>query len=271
MSGGSYKSREKAAFEERMKAQPVIKHEKMVSTYSASPPSLTMKPTNTIPFALKSKPPIETVSPLIENLLFDIIALLKSEDREFNREEIKRKTGMDFRSSDKLWEAIKQNPVIYYNPENKTVIFKPPYHIKSVNDLFQLLKDKRSEGGMQVDKELKESSSKLLEYIEALAKSGDIMILTNKDLTPRRIFYADSSIKVQMSEEFRTMWHNIPIPVEEELSKELEKAGLKTMDTFTIQKPTVKAPKARRRRKVDRITNTHLEGIDLTKDYVPIV
>lgn len=69
--------------------------------------------------------------------------------------------------------------------------------------------------------------------------------------------------------EFRDIWHRLRIPDEIDLPKELEKAGLTHMQVFDKKGPgdIPKRKPVRRNRKM-KITNTHMKGLDLTKDFV---
>jgi len=72
--------------------------------------------------------------------------------------------------------------------------------------------------------------------------------------------------------EFRELWDNLNVPPEADILKSLEQDGLQA--TMTEALPTKQLPnkkkgkKSRATNRQTKITNTHLPGIDLSKDYV---
>src|SRR5690606_13225354 len=132
-----------------------------------------------------------------------------------------------------------------------------------------MLEKRRHEGGMEY-KELKDSYSKISEAVNELASEGRILVVRNKDGYPRILYWNDQRYNTAMDPEFREIWHRLRIPDEVDLPKELEKAGLTHMQVFDKKGPGVEAPKrkqVKRNRKM-KITNTHMKGLDLTKDFV---
>lgn len=86
------------------------------------------------------------------------------------------------------------------------------------------------------------------------------------------MYYNDKRLSVSLELEFRNMWTALAIPDPAELANELEKgmlsntAGLKP----ARQVRDVVAPKQKqktRRKTRFRLTNTHLQGVDLTQDF----
>ncbi|OMJ28631.1 Transcription initiation factor IIE subunit beta [Smittium culicis] len=144
--------------------------------------------------------------------------------------------------------------------------------------------------------------------IEELAAENKILTINNKDNSPRILFYnryqgifkpptttskskskgdvetldAPASSNTEgsecnskngsaISEEFKSIWFGLRVPDETDLGFEMDKAGLKQMQVDKRKQSSLDDDKKKLKTKNRRIkiTNTHLEGIDLTKDYVP--
>ncbi|KAF9192635.1 hypothetical protein BGZ50_008341 [Haplosporangium sp. Z 11] len=179
---------------------------------------------------------------------------LQNVDEPQTVEDLKR-NGIDLEAKPELYQLLKSNE-------------KPTYQIRSKEDLLAMLEKKKNEGGMDY-KELKDSYSKLAQSVEELASEGRILVVRNKDGNPRVLFWNDQRYNTAMDPEFRQIWHRLRIPDEIDLPKELEKAGLTHMQVFDKKGPgeMPKRKPVRRNRKM-KITNTHMKGLDLTKDFV---
>ncbi|KAF8976470.1 hypothetical protein BGZ46_008240 [Entomortierella lignicola] len=215
-----------------------------------------------------SQPQDTGIGKHINSLLLNAINFLKTSDEPQSVEDLKRKGNIDLDAKPELFQLLKANEKVLYDQMNGTFVFKPTYHIKSKEDLLMILEKRRNEGGMDY-KELKDSYSKLAQSVEELANEGRILVIRNKDGNPRVLFWNDQRYNTAMDKEFRDIWHSLRITDELDLSKELEKAGLTHMQVYDKKGPG-EAPKrkpVRRNRKV-KITNTHMKGLDLTKDFV---
>ncbi|KAI9300810.1 hypothetical protein BJ944DRAFT_272420 [Cunninghamella echinulata] len=201
--------------------------------------------------------------------LYSVIQFLKDSDGPQSVVSITSRTKVNITKNQSLWDKLVKNNKIDYDPINQTFAYKPTFQIKSKEDLLSLLISSNRSGGMDY-KDLKDSYSKLSDAVEELAGEGKILVVRTKDGNPRVLFYNDPEQNTHMDNEFKTMWSDIKIPDETDLPKELENAGLKTMEVF--EKKVVSEPKPKRsktRNKKIKITNTHLSHIDLSKDYVP--
>ncbi|KAF8930143.1 hypothetical protein EDD21DRAFT_364128 [Dissophora ornata] len=204
----------------------------------------------------------------INSLLLNAINFLKTEDEPQTVEDLKRKGNIDLDAKPELYQLLKSNDKVSFDERDATFAYKPTYQIKSKEDLFAMLEKKKSEGGMDY-KELKDSYSKLPQAVEELAAEGRILVVRNKDGNPRVLFWNDQRYNTAMEPEFRDIWHGLVVPDEIDLPKELEKAGLTHMQVFDKKGPgdLPKRKPVRRNRKM-KITNTHMKGLDLTKDFV---
>ncbi|KAF9432759.1 hypothetical protein BGZ76_010365 [Entomortierella beljakovae] len=215
-----------------------------------------------------SQPQDTGIGKHINSLLLNAINYLKTLDEPQSIEDLKRKGGIDLDAKPDLFQLLKANEKVLYDQANGTFVYKPTYHIKSKEDLFMILEKRKNEGGMDY-KELKDSYSKLAQSVEELANEGRILVIRNKDGNPRVLFWNDQRYNTGMDKEFREIWHSLRITDDLDLSKELEKAGLTHMQVYDKKGPgdIPKRKPVRRNRKV-KITNTHMKGLDLTKDYV---
>ncbi|KAF9919301.1 hypothetical protein BX616_009333 [Lobosporangium transversale] len=204
----------------------------------------------------------------INSLLLNAINFLKTSDEPQSVEDLKRKGNIDLETKPRLYELLKSNEKVAYDEVNNTFVYKPTYQIKSKEDLLAMLEKRKNEGGMDY-KELKDSYSKLPQAVQELASEGRILVVKNKDGQPRVLFWNDQRYNTAMDPEFREIWHRLRIPDEIDLPKELEKAGLTHMQVFDKKGPgeVPKRKQVRRNRKM-KITNTHMKGLDLTKDFV---
>ncbi|ORX80289.1 hypothetical protein K493DRAFT_320910 [Basidiobolus meristosporus CBS 931.73] len=203
------------------------------------------------------------------SMVYTVINFLKSVEEPQTAEDLKRHVNADFEANPELYRTITQNNKIDYDPKNHTFSYRPAYNIKNKEDLLALLQEKKDEGGMEV-RELKDSYIDVRGVVEELVETGQVYVIRNKDNTPRILFYNDARLNVDFDADFKQMWHELRAPDETDLPAELEKAGLKTMEVFE-KKAAVddsKQKKAKARNRKVKITNTHLEGIDLTQDYV---
>ncbi|GAB5591270.1 hypothetical protein Unana1_06170 [Umbelopsis nana] len=203
------------------------------------------------------------------SLLYTVVNFLKNCDDPQSVVSIQSRTNVDIRANAELWEKLTTNEKIDYDSVNGTFSYKPTFQIRSKVDLLELLQEKRSQGGMDY-KDLKDSYSKLGVAVEELAAEDQILVIRHKDGNPRVLFCNDEKYNTPIDDEFKKMWAEIPIPDETDLPRELESAGLKTMEVFekkVITEPKQKKSKNRNRK--GKITNTHLQNLDLTVDYVP--
>jgi hypothetical protein len=57
-----------------------------------------------------------------------------------------------------------------------------------------------------------------------------ILMMRNKDTTPRIIYHNDPSFQIAVGEEFRQQWGSTSVPGEMDIVGELKRAGLKAME-----------------------------------------
>ncbi|KAI9096067.1 hypothetical protein DFS34DRAFT_151797 [Phlyctochytrium arcticum] len=263
----------KAALKKRMLATPVVRKQNIsASSLSNAPPPPSVSSSDSkkrkLPPALAPTPTYALSDVATNTKVYTIINTLKERDGNgeppLTEKEIMRLTAINVTSTPGLADLLRHNPKIIWNPTNKTYQYRPKYTIRSKEDLVALVKEHRFEGGMEV-KELLDSWNNVIPVIQELEKSGDLFALKTKDGKPRIVFYNDKELNVTMSSEFHKYWHEVQLPKETDLAKELERAGLKSMEVFSTMDKDANKPKGKRRRQTKRIklTNTHLEGLDI--------
>ncbi|PVV04440.1 hypothetical protein BB560_001062 [Smittium megazygosporum] len=167
-----------------------------------------------------------------------------------------------------LEAQLKNNEKIIYNPEELSFEYKPVFDIRTKDDLLEFLIKRAKTGGLAV-KDLKDSHIDVTGMIQELKEEAKILTINNKDGSPRIIFYNPMPERIPINSEFKKTWLDLKVPDETALEFEMEKAGLKQM---MIEKRKVEVEDSKKKKPKNRkikITNTHLEGIDLTQDYVP--
>ena len=101
-----------------------------------------------------------------------------------------------------------------------------------------------------------------------LEQQGQVLVIRGKkDGVARMVWYNDSKLNVNISEEFKDMYHGLKVPEAGDLPGELEKVGMTpaSVDPRGIKRIVVEKDKKKGRRRRGKVTNTHLVGI--LRDY----
>ncbi|KAJ1656268.1 transcription factor TFIIE beta subunit, TFIIEB, Tfa2 [Dispira simplex] len=203
-------------------------------------------------------------------MVYDVISHLKSASTPQTAQEIEQALGIEITSNEELHRCLVENGKVIYDSEAKTFAYKPAYDIRSADDLLELLQSRANQTGTDL-RDLRDSYINVRDVAEPLIREGKVLATRNKDNVPRMLYYnTHPELKLSVTPDFKTMWHELKVPDEADLAKELNRAGLKQMEVFEkkVIKPESKSKRAKQRNRRVKITNTHLEGIDLTKDYV---
>ncbi|TPX67323.1 hypothetical protein SpCBS45565_g03888 [Spizellomyces sp. 'palustris'] len=245
-----------------MLATPTITKQHITPSTSHPPPSQASSKRK-LPPALAPPPPAIHADVATNTKVYTIINALREKGEALSEKEIMRLTAVHIGGTPGLREILRTNLKIEFIPQDKTYRYKPKYTIRSKEDLITLLQSNASHGGMEI-KELLDSWSGLLGAVQELEKEGHVLVLKTKDQKPRIVYWNDKSLNLDMSKEFQNYWHEIQLPKESDLAKELERAGLKSMEVFVAPKATDKPKESKRRgHKRIKLTNTHLEGLDI--------
>lgn len=218
-----------------------------------------------------------------QRLLLDIIQLLKKTKKPLSVKQISATVGVDISTHPKLLKKLLYNDKVYFDPERKLLNYVTAFNVQSKQDIFRLVESQAFEGGVEAV-DLEDTFPDCTNKIFELEKERKIVVVRNKDNSPRVLYYNVPDYNIDMDEEFKTRWHDLRFTHAFDLAAELEAAGMQT-SVDALQKKetekqlaaataTQKAIMQARKRKIGRgskrvkITNTHIEGLDLTKDYV---
>ncbi|KAN0060604.1 hypothetical protein ACQY0O_007262 [Thecaphora frezii] len=168
--------------------------------------------------------------------------------------------------------------------------YKPDFNLHSPSDLVKLLRErfhnpgagsaKSTSAGMRLA-ELRESYPAAKEAIEELSKhepreDREVLVLRGqRDGAIKQVFWNPlrGSEARGVDEEFKTLWHELKVPDLVDLPKELEKEGLSTTDMLDAPVPANALAKKKKGKKGPgqrrfKLQNTHLEGVDLSTDFI---
>jgi len=141
-------------------------------------------------------------------------------------------------------------------------------------------------------KVLKESWKGSLDAILELEEQGKILVIrAGKDNNPKFVFWntitpeqaaeqqvdqgeisrAGKSLSHPVALEFKDMWEKQVVPEDADVLRALDSEGLApTISTTIASRPQPKKkPRKVTKSRPTRITNTHIQGVDLSMDYQP--
>ncbi|PWN96232.1 hypothetical protein FA09DRAFT_344014 [Tilletiopsis washingtonensis] len=168
--------------------------------------------------------------------------------------------------------------------------YRPDFDVKSPSELLTLLRSRAvssrpgapNAAGMKLA-ELRESYPLARQVIEEWAGKGmerEVLVLRKQDGTAKMVYWNEEKGVGNVDDEFKTLWHAQTIPDAVDLPRELAAEGLRTIQTHIDPEAEEKRAKAAlaarggkggrgrgKGRKV-RVQNTHLEGVDLSRDFV---
>ncbi|WFD30931.1 hypothetical protein MSPP1_001957 [Malassezia sp. CBS 17886] len=194
--------------------------------------------------------------------------------------------------SSMLFKRFEAHPKVRYDEKTDLWSYRPDYEVHSSGDVVALLQEKylrpsaltptAAASGMRVG-ELRESYPQAREAVEELAavepgEERPVLVLRGKrDGVVKNVFWnaVQGSEVRAIDEEFRDLWHGLKVPDVVDLAGDLESEGLnatKMVDTTpkATQAPATRGKKGKRGaapRKF-KLQNTHLQGVDLSRDFV---
>ncbi|KAJ2890770.1 transcription factor TFIIE beta subunit, TFIIEB, Tfa2 [Coemansia aciculifera] len=197
-----------------------------------------------------------------------IITFLKQSQRPCTADEIRLHIS-EFHNDGPEFQHLTNNAKVIHDAQTNTFSYRPEFDLRTADELVEYLKKLPDGGGLEV-KKLADSYLDTSSVIAELHKNQKILIMSDKTKRPRYIFYNRMALETAIDEDVKTSWQQLQVPDEPELSREMERAGLKRMQAETREeKEQQDVKKTKRSSRNTKITNTHLVGIDLTKDYVP--
>ncbi|KAH9990845.1 hypothetical protein BJV77DRAFT_1010644 [Russula vinacea] len=197
-----------------------------------------------------------------------------------------------------LFEKFRAHERVEFDIKTNLYSFKHDYNFRSKAALLtEIQRATRRGGGISV-RTLKESWKDAPVAIEELEKEGEVFVTrTLRDGQMRMVFWNElkadpadlaeeepevvskrdaskNGTGLSVEKEFHDLWHNLIVPNDVDLLKQLQSGGLQETAS---EAPVIKTPagkkkgkKSATRQRTSRLTNTHLGGmgIDLSKDYV---
>jgi len=199
----------------------------------------------------------------IGRLVKDILDFLDPHKPK-SAQEILNGTGIDVNSNSQLLNELKLNPFVTYQ-EPGLFSYKSKFVLKTREDLFELIS--KTVAGILLD-DIKDSYKDVEEDVKTLIDTRKILRIVNIDTKQAVLFPNDPRFVMNISPEFQQLWTSVKIPDDIDLEKEMAKANLPMMKQEARKRPGPKSRKQNKQRKV-KLTNTHLQDIDLTKDFTP--
>ncbi|KAJ1549995.1 hypothetical protein HK405_001693, partial [Cladochytrium tenue] len=149
-------------------------------------------------------------------LLHSILTVLKEQDGEpMQMAALSAKVGFNIIQTAELMDLWKANEKIGFDMGSKTIWYKHDFVIRGKNDILRHLMATVRTGTTEV-KELKETFPAAVDAIEELERAGLVLVVRGKDGQP-----PEAPPRYPSSTEFQSYWHNITMPEESDLLKEL--------------------------------------------------
>ncbi|KAJ2353714.1 transcription factor TFIIE beta subunit, TFIIEB, Tfa2, partial [Coemansia erecta] len=198
--------------------------------------------------------------------VYEVTEFLKKSQRPCSMDEIRMHIH-DFQDDGPEFQHLANNAKVTYNPKTHKLAYKPEFDIRTSDELLDYLRQMPDNGGLDV-KRLNDSylADKLGKVIAELREKRLILATCDKDNRPRFIFYNNRVLDTTIDQEMKNSWMRMVVPDENELAAEMKKAGLRPTMIEKGEEEKVEVKKPKRAQRKTKITNTHLVGIDLTKD-----
>lgn len=148
-----------------------------------------------------------------------------------------------------------------------TFSFRPIHNIRSPSQLLGHLQSQPTAQGLNV-RALRDGWPGAEDAINGLESAGKLLVTRNKkDDHAKMVWPNDPSLRFEMDDEFRGMWHKIRLPEAGAVAEELEREGLTPTNKSRVvrAKAKVAEKKTKKPRKSGKTTNTHMVGV--LRDY----
>ncbi|TIA93594.1 hypothetical protein E3P99_00018 [Wallemia hederae] len=212
----------------------------------------------------------------INSQLAYLVQFIKDYNAPIRLEDLVVRSGIELVRTPGLLDLFNSHDRVQHDTKLDLYSYRHDFPMKSKSELLGHVKSYAPRGGMRVNV-LKESWSGAPQAIEDLERDKEVVVLRGKDGQGMRTVF-ENSVKdaIEVQDEFRGLWHGLNVPVESEVARDLDDAGLKRTSKTEVAPPAPQQAQKKRKkagssnRRV-KITNTHLQeqGIDLSKDFVP--
>lgn len=152
------------------------------------------------------------------------------------------------------------------NEVDKTYRYKPPYNIRSPEQLIAYFQSQSDIQAIEVAK-LKKGWADCEPSIDKLETEHKLVVIRNKkDNTPRVIFADDPTLFAPLDKDFVDLWMGIQLPPKDDIIRFLIQAKRTPAGQVAENKAVAKTKaKARKSRQSNKQTNKHMAG--LFRDY----
>jgi transcription initiation factor TFIIE subunit beta len=259
------------------------------TSWHSQPPPAVPPPTSSSPVASSSKKkrpksnivysqPADTgTGTNVNTQLVYAVSHLKSTPNPKRLQDIAIETDIPLDTDMVLLEKFKSHDRIQWDPRTDLYSYKHDFNFRNKAALLtEIQRQTRKGGGIPV-RSLKESWKEAPQAIEELEKEGDVLVTrTAKDGQLRMVFWNELKATeekggMMVEKEFLDLWHSLKVPTDADLLRALASEGLQatTAEALIPKAPTgkKKGKKSAPRQRQVRITNTHLKGVDLSRDW----
>ncbi|KIY49712.1 hypothetical protein FISHEDRAFT_5401, partial [Fistulina hepatica ATCC 64428] len=200
---------------------------------------------------------------------------LKSTHNPMRLQDIAIITNTPLDIDTELLRKFKSHDRVVWDPKTDLYSYKHDFNFRNKASLLTEIRRHTTTGGGLSVRLLKESWKDAPTAIDELEAEGEVLVTrTAKDGQPKMVFWNEIKPNSEeggtlVDEEFRQLWHQFPVPTGADLKRDLEEGHAVLFFSIAILPPAATKKKGKRanRHRHAKITNTHLAGIDLSKDY----
>lgn len=194
----------------------------------------------------------------LNSYIHSIIEYIKKSEAPVLFTDIKERLNINLYNNPMILSSLKKNVKIKI--ERESIQFVPKYHIKTLEDLRDLIRKTNCEYGIEVN-ELLDCFCDIKQFIEHLKENNEIFTLKDAD-NSMIIYYNDYEIS-KADEEIVNIWNSLRVPDYVDVKKELAQAGLKTGSEEPKRKIACdKRKKTKRFTRKIKLTNTHIKDFN---------
>ncbi|KAH3757006.1 transcription initiation factor TFIIE subunit beta [Pelomyxa schiedti] len=210
--------------------------------------------------------------PVDSQCMYSLVeALRNAYGKSMTARELWALTGIDLETRPELKLEMRRNLKVSCDEESGTYAYKPMYVVHNLEELLVLLTT--TPDGIPLE-DLKDSYPQIEADAREAAMNGKLIAIINTEKKKEILYPKDPAFDhlIPISPEVQDQWHNTPIPATDvDIENSLKRAGLLDEGSqrivVTAAKKLPTKPKAKRGRKVAKITNIHqIEGLDVKKE-----
>lgn len=167
---------------------------------------------------------------------------------------------------DTFKKMMEKSREVTVNKKDRTYCYKPPYDIRSSDQLMTYFQNQTDTTFINV-LDLKKGWGDCEAVIDKMEQQHRLIVIRHKkDSAPRVIWADDASLHVPLDKEFIDLWTSIPLSSKDDVVRYLKQSGRMTAGQIADNKGVAIAKaKVRKSRQSTKQTNKHMTG--LFKDY----